>query len=145
MHAACQPSLSALSPPPPPREVLWLQPGGYCCYYFFLSEPQIKNPGSQQVPSSPLLACTQIKKFLASRFPECGSQLSAPPPCPGALMWGRRGSLGSGTRVRMGEWGPPVHPFGALACLRPLKGCGRGETVLRAHTDPGCHLPESAY
>lgn len=47
-------------------------------------------------------------------------------------MWGRRGSLGLGTRVGMGEWGPPGHPFRALACVRPRKCCGRGETVFRA-------------
>lgn len=109
----------------------------------FLSLKLRTREASRSLPP-PSPPCTQIKKFLAQCVLECGTPFPVPEP---SCREGGVGSLGLGTRVSMGEGGTLVHPFRALACLRPLKCCGRGETVLRAHTDldPGYHLPEPAY
>lgn len=60
---------------------------GYCCYYFFLWGPQIKNPGSHQVPSSSLPSPStypnQEEVFRLDIFLSVASQPSASPP----LSW----------------------------------------------------------
>lgn len=92
-------------------EMLCRSRHGYCCYYFFPWEPQIKNSGSQQVPSSilPSPHCTRIRRQFSGLTFSAVWLLSftRPFPCPGLLLLRRTGSWGLGTRVRICGRGPP--------------------------------------